>query len=138
LWDWNPEYEGTWIPISEHHDEVISVNRGYGKGKKPEDYLDGFIDYIRNNPNQIAALTVVLQRPRELTRAQLRELRLEIDRMGYSETYLQQAWRDTKNEDIAASIIGFIRQAALGDPLIPYEDRVKSALRRILAKKAWT
>jgi type I restriction enzyme R subunit len=137
-WDWNPEYEGTWIPISEHHDEVISVTRGYGKGKKPEDYLDGFMSYIRNNSNQIAALTVVLQRPRELTRAQLRELRLEIDKMGYSETYLQQAWRDTKNEDIAASIIGFIRQSALGDPLIPYEDRVKSALRRILAKKAWT
>ncbi|WP_103667474.1 type I restriction-modification system endonuclease [Pseudanabaena sp. BC1403] len=137
-WDWNPEYEGTWIPISEHHDEVISVTRGYGKGKKPEDYLDGFMSYIRNNSNQIAALTVVLQRPRELTCTQLRELRLEIDKMGYSETYLQQAWRDTKNEDIAASIIGFIRQAALGDPLIPYEDRVKSALRRILAKKAWT
>ncbi len=138
LWDWNPEYAGNWVPISEHHDEVISVTRGYGKGKKPEDFLDEFMSYIRNNTNQIAALTVVLQRPRELTRAQLRELRLEIDKMGYSETYLQQAWRDTKNEDIAASIIGFIRQAALGDPLIPYEDRVKSALRRILAKKAWT
>jgi len=137
-WDWNPEYEGTWIPISEHHDEVISVTRGYGKGKKPEDYLDGFIDYIRNNTNQIAALTVVLQRPRELTRAHLRELHLEIDKMGYSVTYLQQAWRDTKNEDIAASIIGFIRQAALGDPLMPYEDRVRAAIRRILNKRKWT
>ncbi|MBD2176547.1 type I restriction-modification system endonuclease [Pseudanabaena sp. FACHB-1998] len=137
-WEWNPEYEGTWIPISEHDDEVIFVTRGYGKGKKPEDFLDGFIDYVRHNANKIAALTVVLQRPRELTRAQLRELRLEIDKMGYSEAYLQQAWRDTKNEDIAASIIGFVRQAALGDPLIPYEDRVKGAMRRILAKRAWT
>ena len=28
--------------------------------------------------------------------------------------------RDAKNEDIAASIIGFVRQAALGDALLPY------------------
>ena len=139
IWDLNLDNAaGTWIPISEHHDEVISVTRGYGEGQKPEDFLDGFMNYVRNNVNQIAALTVVLQRPRELTRAQLRELRLELDKMGYSESYLRHAWRDTKNEDIAASIIGYIRQAALGDPLIPYEDRVKGAMRRILGKRDWT
>jgi len=138
IWEWKPTYEGTWIPISEHEDEVISVTRGYGEGKKPQDFLDSFTDYVRNNVNQIAALTVVLQRPRELTRAQLRELRRELDLKGYSEVYLQQAWRDTKNEDIAASIIGFVRQAAIGDPLMPYEDRVKGAVRRILKKKPWT
>ena len=93
---------------------------------------------MRDNVNQLAALTVVLQRPRELTRAQLRELRLELDKMGYSETNLRQAWQEAKNEDIAASIIDFIRQAALGDPLIPYDERVKAAMKRILAKRAWT
>ena len=138
IWEWKPTYEGTWIPISDHEDEVISVTRGYGEGKKPQDFLDSFTDYVRNNVNQIAALTVVLQRPRELTRAQLRELRRELDLKGYSEVYLQQAWRDTKNEDIAASIIGFVRQAAIGDPLMPYEDRVKGAIRRILKKRPWT
>jgi type I restriction enzyme R subunit len=51
---------------------------------------------------------------------------------------LRQAWRDTKNEDIAASIIGFIRQAALGDPLIPYDQRVKNAIQRIMARRNWT
>ena len=138
IWEWKPNYEGTWIPISEHEDQVIAVTRGYGEGKKPQDFLDSFTDYVRNNVNQIAALTVVLQRPRELTRAQLRELRRELDLKGYSEVYLQQAWRDTKNEDIAASIIGFVRQAAIGDPLMPYEDRVKGAIRRILKKRPWT
>ena len=138
IWEWKPTYEGTWIPISEHEDEVIAVTRGYGEGKKPQDFLDSFTDYVRNNVNQIAALTVVLQRPRELTRAQLRELRRELDLKGYSEVYLQQAWRDTKNEDIAASIIGFVRQAAIGDPLMPYEDRVRSAITRILKRQQWT
>ena len=81
---------------------------------------------------------MLFRSPRELTRAQLRELRRELDLKGYSEVYLQQAWRDTKNEDIAASIIGFVRQAAIGDPLMPYEDRVKGAVRRILKKHPWT
>lgn len=137
--DWNPEAgQGQWLPISHHPDRVIAVTRGYGQGQKPADFLDSFAAYIRDNRNELAALTVVLQRPRELTRAQLRELQLELDRQGYSTTSLQQAWRDTKNEDIAASIIGFIRQAALGDPLIPYDQRVKNAIQRVMAQRNWT
>lgn len=137
--DWNQEGgRGTFLPISHHPDQVIAVTRGYGSGQKPDDFLESFTAYIKDNINKIAALTVVLQRPRELTRAQLRELRLELDKIGYSETNLRKAWQDAKNEDIAASIIGFIRQAALGDPLIPYDERVRNAMKRIMAKRAWT
>jgi type I restriction enzyme R subunit len=88
--------------------------------------------------NTIAALKVVVQRPRDLTRAQLRELRRALDLAGYPEASLRRAWADAKNEEIAASIIGFVRQAAIGDPLIPYEDRVRAAMRRILATRQWT
>jgi type I restriction enzyme R subunit len=42
------------------------------------------------------------------------------------------------NQEIAASIIGYIRQAALGDPLVPYEERVDRALRAIVASRQWT
>ena len=105
------------------------------QGQKPEDFLDGFTAYVRDNVNKLAALTVVVQRPRDLTRAQLRELRLALDRLGYSEANLRRAWQDAKNEDIAASIIGFVRQAALGDPLMPYEERVRAAMQRILASQ---
>ena len=137
--DWNPEGgNGSFLPISHHPDQVVAVTRGYGSGQRPDDFLDSFTAYVQNNVNQLAALTVVLQRPRDLTRAQLRELRLELDKMGYSENNLKQAWQDAKNEDIAASIIGFIRQAALGDPLIPYDDRVRSAMKRMMGKRAWT
>ncbi len=137
--DGHPEGgKGSFLPISHHPDEVIAVTRGYGSGQRPDDFLDSFTAYVRDNVNKLAALTVVLQRPRELTRAQLRDLRLELDKMGYSETNLRQAWQDAKNEDIAASIIGFIRQAALGDPLIPYAERVRNGMRRIMAKRVWT
>ena len=137
--DWDPEgYGPAPIPISHHEDRIAEVARGYGSAGKPEDFLDAFTSYVRNNVNKVAALTVVVQRPRELTRAQLRALRLELDKLGYSEANLRRAWQDAKNEEIAASIIGFVRQAALGDALIPFDERVRAAMQRILAKHPWT
>ena len=93
---------------------------------------------MRDNINSIAALKVVVQRPRDLTRADLKALRLALDAKGFSDANLRRAWADARNEEIAASVIGFIRQAALGDPLIPYEDRVRDAMRAIMARRAWT
>jgi type I restriction enzyme R subunit len=137
--DWNPDGSGpNLIPISHHEDSMHAVTTGYGDFDKPEDFLDTFTSFIKNNQNRIAALSVVVQRPRELTRAELRSLRLELDKMGFSETSLRRAWNDASNEDIAASIIGFVRQAALGDPLIPFETRVQTATKAILAKAKWT
>lgn len=137
--DWNPDKgKGFWMPVSEHSDRVREVTTGYGTGVKPADFLDSFVSFVRENANEIAALTVVLQRPRDLTRTQLRELRLQLDREGFSETSLRRAWSETTNQDIAASIIGFVRQAALGDPLIPYEDRVKAAMERTLSSRSWS
>lgn len=131
--------------VSYHPDELRRVERGYGVESgtgtyrsRPEDYLDSFQAFLRENLNQIPALLVVTQRPRELTRAQLKELRLQLDAAGYAERTLQAAWRDTTNADIAASIIGFVRQAAVGDALVPYSERVDRAMSRILASRAWT
>ncbi|MBB3164657.1 type I restriction enzyme R subunit [Rhizobium laguerreae] len=130
----NPRY----IPIAHHSDEVLAVSRGYGDADKPEDFLDSFSAFVRDNINHIAALKIVVQRPRDLTRADLKELRLALDRKGYSEANLRRAWADAKNEEIAASIIGFVRQAAIGDPLVPYEDRVRKAMRSILVSRQWS
>jgi type I restriction enzyme R subunit len=121
-----------------HDDSLIGTERGYGKAKKPEDYLKEFSEFIKSQSNAIPALVTVLTRPRDLTRKQLRELALELDRAGYSEASLSTAWREMTNQDIAARIVGYIRQAAIGDALVPYEQRVDRALQTILASKAWT
>jgi type I restriction enzyme R subunit len=137
--DWQSEGDTPrFVPISSHSDEVVAVTRGYGKATKPEDFLEGFAAYVRDNINTIAALKIVVQRPRDLTRADLRELRAALDLKGYSEANLRRAWADAKNADIAASIIGFVRQAALGDPLMPYGDRVKAAIQRVFASRTWS
>jgi type I restriction enzyme R subunit len=137
--DWRPDGGGPVLfPISEHEDEMQSVTTGYGQYDKPEDFLDTFTSFVKNNQNKIAAMNVVVQRPRDLTREQLRSLKLELDKMGFSEMSLRRAWNDASNEDIAASIIGFIRQAAIGDPLIPFDERVQAATKTILSKSKWT
>lgn len=137
--DWQADgNDPRYIPISHHEDEIVGVTRGYGTAEKPEDFLDSFAAFVRDNVNKIAALKLVVQRPRDLTRADLKALRMELDKAGYSDAALRRAWADAKNEEIAASIIGFVRQAALGDALIPYEDRVRAAMRAILASRSWT
>lgn len=137
--DWTND-DGTprFVPISEHVDEVTNVTRGYGTAEKPEDFLDAFTHFIRANVNTIAALKIVVQRPQELTREELRKLRLELDAAGFTDTKIKRAWSDAKNQEIAASIIGYIRQAAIGDPLIPYAERVRNAVQAILQKRQWT
>jgi type I restriction enzyme, R subunit len=137
--DWTSDTKDPlWLPVSHHPDELVGVTRGYGSASRPEDFLSSFTTFVRNNLNKIAALTVLVQRPRDLTRASLRELKQQLDTLGYSEAALRRAWADTKNEDIAASIVGFVRQAAIGDALIPYHERVQGAVRRILASRQWT
>ena len=119
------------IPIYTGDDTVTGVTRGYGEGVRPADFIDAFETFVRDNANKIDALNLVVTRPRDLTRESLRELRLALDARHFTESALRIAWRDRTNEDIAASIIGFIRQAALGDPLIPYADRVYAAISKV-------
>ncbi|MDM8522193.1 type I restriction-modification system endonuclease [Desulfococcaceae bacterium HSG8] len=123
------------VAVSDHEDEVTEVSRGYGK---PGDYIDEFSRFIKENINEIAALKLVVQRPAELTRKQLKELQLNLEENGYREQDLKTAYKAVTNADIAANIMGFIRQAALGYPLKPYEQRVDEAVNKILASRDWS
>ena len=124
--------------ISGHTDELLVREQNYGANQKPADYLESFHDFIKNQLNQSVALGVVVNRPQDLTREQLREVRLLLDTHGYSEVNLQSAWRNQTNQEIAASIVGFIRQAAIGEALLPFEQRVAKAMQRIYALQPWT
>ncbi|GAB4507696.1 MAG: type I restriction-modification system endonuclease [Sulfuricaulis sp.] len=124
--------------VSTHEDKLVAVHRGYGLGQKPDDYLQSFTQFIRDNRNAIPALLAVLTRPRELTRQELKALSLELEKHGFNEKNLDAAWQETTNQAIAARIIGYIRQAALGDPLVPYEERVERAVRQVQARHQLT
>jgi type I restriction enzyme R subunit len=82
---------------------------------------------VKANMNAAPALIAATQKPRELTRKELKALAVLLDANGFSEASLRQAYGRVRNADIAAHIIGFVRQAALGDPLVPYESRTASS-----------
>lgn len=132
------EPQGTEQVVSTHDDQLLETAHGYGKWKRPEDYLAAFADFVNDNRNQIAALELVLTRPRELTREHLRELQVALARHDFTERNISSAWKQARNEDIAATLIGYIRQLALGSPLVPFEQRVDRGLARLLASRDWT
>ncbi|HEX3346209.1 MAG TPA: type I restriction-modification enzyme R subunit C-terminal domain-containing protein, partial [Polyangiaceae bacterium] len=119
--------------VSERADELREVAHGYGKhgSSRPGDYLESFRAFIESHMNELPALLVVTKRPRDLTREDLRALKLALDAHDFGEKAVQTAWRDQKNEDIAATIVGYIRQLALGSPLVPYDERVDRAVKRM-------
>ncbi len=126
------------VYISEHDDELLSVEDDYGGRASPTDYIESFEAFVRANMNAAPAIVAATQRPRELTRKELKDLAVLLDEHGFSEANLRQAYGRARNADIAAHIIGFVRQAAIGDPLVPYETRVENGVRHILASRDWT
>lgn len=125
------------ILVSEHQDEWLGTERGYGNADKPEDYLDNFSKFIKENQNKITALNIVCTKPSELDRKSLRELQLALDQEGFNARSLIIAWKDSKNEDIAADIISFIRTLAVGSSLISHEERIKRAEEKIRNMQEW-
>lgn len=123
--------------IAPHLDELKTRTQSYGKHGKPEDYLQGFNEFIQQQINQSAALSVIVNRPKDLTRQQLKEVRMLLDANQFTEASLQAAWRSKTNQDIAASIIGYIRQAALGEALLPFDQRVANAMQKIYTIHNW-
>jgi type I restriction enzyme R subunit len=128
---------GSEVLISEHLDSLVSVERGYGTSTRPEDYLESFRNFIVEHQDEIPALLAVTQRPRDLTRAALKELQLCLQEAGFTEANIKAAVRGTTNQDIAATIIGYIRHIMLNEPLVPYEQRVDNAIIKLIESQPW-
>lgn len=122
------------VVISDAPDELVSHTRGYGTGSRPEDYLDAFADYVKTHLNEVAALNIICTRPKELTRASLKDLRLTLDREGFTTQQLNTAISELTNEEMAADIISLIRRYAIGSTLISHEARIRRAVDKL--KKA--
>ncbi len=123
--------------LSDHKDEYLGTERDYGTAKKPEDYIENFKKFLTENQNKIAALNVIVSKPSTLDRKSLKELRLLLDAEGYNARTLNAAWRDTKNQDIAADIIAYIRTLALDVDLISHQERVNRAFAKVNAQRPW-
>lgn len=118
---------------SEKADILKKTTRGYGNTKKPEDYLDAFTKYINENKDKIEAIRIACTKPSDMTRAQLRELKLALDNENFTETSLNEAASAVTNAHIVADIIAHVRKAVLKTPLFNHEERIVAAFDKLNA-----
>ena len=139
LWPFLDENKGSGhkIYVSDHQDHFITMERGYGLGVKPEDYIENFKNFIEHNRNEIAALNIICTKPADLDRKSLKELRLLLDSKGYNEMALNTAWREKNMVNISADIIAFIRTLALNTEMVTPDQRVHQAIAKIKASRTW-
>lgn len=140
LWKYLDEFRATPAHqfFSNHSDALLDVTVGYGDSEKPEDYIQGFKQFLEDNQNKIAALKLIATSPTQLKRADLKELILLLDNKGYTLRTLREAWKNANRQDVAADIIAYIRTLMLGSLLVSKEDRVKQAFDKLYQEKSWT
>jgi type I restriction enzyme R subunit len=113
---------------------MIRVGSDY---QRPEDYLDSFARFVKENPEHIQAIQILLERPKEWRTSTLNELRNQLELNKYSEEYLRKAFQVTHHKALA-DIISMVKHAAKEEePLLTAEERVDQALRKVTAGKSF-
>ena len=118
-----------------------NVESGYlirtrdGKTVRPEDYLQAFETFVRENPEHIEAISILLDRPEGWNTQALSELRRKLEERpeGFTDSNLRKAYHHE-----LADIISMVKHAGEGDPLFSAEERVERALERITANRVLT
>ena len=109
---------------------------GDGRALKPADYLAAFSQFVRENPEHVEAIRILLDRPRDWKTDALKELRqkLECRPEKFTEANLRRAYQHA-----LADIISIVHHAAdETDPLMSAEQRVDRALARVLGSRDLT
>ncbi len=119
---------------SDKEDTLKETTRGYGDTEKPEDYLEAFTTFVNENKDKIEAIRIACTKPSDMTRAQLKELKLALDKENFTISNLNEATSNVKNEQIVAEIIAYVRQAVLKTPVSNHEERVKAAFARLISE----
>lgn len=124
----------TFLTTLEDKDTVNSQKlERYGKFDNAEDYLDAFEKFVKANADRVAALSVLLQRPKDWRPAVLDELKRTLNQHGFDPAKLQKAHRATGFKALA-DVISIVKHAsAVQSPLLTAEERVNRAMDKFLA-----
>ena len=107
-------------------------------GQKPEDYLESFARFVRENPEHIEAINILLKRPKQWRTDVLNDLRIKLQKAKFPEKQLQQAHRLVYNKALA-DIISMVKHAAKAqEPVLTAEERVARAMAKVTAGKTFT
>jgi type I restriction enzyme R subunit len=118
--------------------DEVSSRKLFGKWEKPEDYLEAFAKFVRENVNQFEALRILLKRPQDWKPDVLVELRRVLGRNDYDEKLLRRA-HERVNRKALADLISMIKHAANEqEPLLTASERVTKALEEMKAFHTFT
>lgn len=124
-------------------DDVSSrwlIRDSAGHEYKPEDYLTAFSRFVRENPDHIEAIRILLDRPKDWDTKALKELRqkLAMTTQRFTVENLQKAHQVRYNKALV-DIISMVKHAAREEePLFTAEERVARAFDRIIAGQAFS
>ena len=113
---------------------MFSVGAEY---QKPEDYLDSFARFVKENPEHIEAIRILLDRPREWRTDVLDELRQKLEQNFFNEKDLQKAHKLVYKKALV-DIISMVKHSAEKQaPLFTATERVDRAMARVTAEKSF-
>jgi len=127
----------------ENVDTVASewmIRDGSGNELKPEDYLAAFSRFVRENPEHIEAIRILLDRPRDWNTRALVELKdkLSKSRERFTPDLLQKAHAVRYSKSLV-DIISMVKHAAEEhQPLLTAEERVDRAFAKLTSGKTFT
>ena len=110
-----------------------------GRELGPKDYLQEFERFVRENPEHIQALEILLNRPKDFDTGQLKALRdtLAVKPDSLVDKFTEKNLRRAYDKQLA-DIISMIRHAAAGGELLTAERRVDKALMKVKSDRAFT
>ena len=119
-------------------DQVTSEVLFEAEGKhilRPEDYLVAFSEFIKRNENEIAAISILLNKPAEWNTKALNELKQKLKESQYEEKDLQKAHKIVYHKD-TVDIISMVKHAAKEtEPLLSPDERVSRAIQKVTSGK---
>jgi type I restriction enzyme R subunit len=120
-------------------DEVSSrVEERFGEHATASDYLDAFSKFVRKNQDQITAIKILLERPKDWNPQALEELRQSLRQQGFDEARLKQAHARVHHKQLA-DIISMVKHAAQEElPILTAEERVEAAINSIRSRHAFS
>jgi len=119
--------------------ELVIRDSG-GNDYKPEDYLTAFSRFVRENPEKVDAITILLERPRDFRHEVLDTLRtiLKQQPQHFTEVNLQRAFQ-AKYRKSLVDIISMVKRAAREEsPLLTADERVMQAFVRVCEGKTFS
>jgi type I restriction enzyme R subunit len=120
-------------------DEVSSrVEERFGTYTTPSDYLEAFSKFVRENQDQITAIKILLERPKDWNPQALEQLRQSLRQHDFNEVKLKQAHARVYHKELA-DIISMVKHAARQElPILTAEERVEAAMEKIRSRHAFS